>query len=151
MEQDKREIEIVEAVIKGEVVTPEDIADKFNLLLPNVITVLNSPTFITMLSGFNKAKANLFVTTKAYPKLEQFAESDDAKESLPAIKMISQIAGAIKGDGNNTYVNLNLGSLIEREEKRISTSPLQLEEVKSQIIDIQNNLEKELDKVYFSN
>lgn len=118
-----KQTEFIECLLSGECSTAEDIADKFDMPLLSVVKILNDKEFISTLTNYSKAKANLTFHTRGIAKLIDLVDSEDSKDSISAIKMLAQYTGNVKGTSADVNVNLDLNKLIESmdsKEKRVT-------------------------------
>ena len=116
--------QIINAILEGDVSTPEELAEHLSISLLQAVKILNDKQFLDTLNDYSKAKANGYLHTKGIKRVLNIAEEGDNKESLQAIKLLSQFTGNVKEKGIN--VNVNLGDLIDREEnhKEKNITPL---------------------------
>lgn len=108
---------VVEAILNGEVHTPEELSDKFNLPLASAIKILNDQQFLLTIGNYSKAKANLNFHTKGINKLIQISESEDNKEAMQAIKFLATFTNNVKASGTDVNVNLNLNNLLDAADQ----------------------------------
>jgi hypothetical protein len=117
-------VDVVEAIINGEVHTAEELATKFNLPILKSVQILNDPQFLQVIGNYSKAKANLNFHTKGIQKLINIAESNDNKEAMSAIKILAQYTNNVKSTGNDVNVNLNLNTLLDHADKNEKDFPV---------------------------
>lgn len=114
----KRDMAI--SISQGICTIPEDLVNLFNITYEQSITLLNDPTFLTLIANTTKAKLNLNFHTKSIPKLLDIVDSDDNKEAMQAIKLIAQLSNNLKSVGTDVNINLNLEHFVKESEKNIT-------------------------------
>src|SRR4030095_13903 len=128
LKDDNLKKEMATSISQGLCTIPEDLVNLFNISYEQAITLLDDPGFLTLVANTTKAKLNLNFHTKSIPRLLDIVESGDNKESMQAIKLVSQLTNNIKSLGTDVNINLNLESLVKESEKNI-TPTINLEKV----------------------
>lgn len=112
--------QMVESIAQGICTIPEDLVKLFNITYEQSITLLNDPTFLTLVANHTKAKLNLNFHTQSIPRLLGIVEQGDNKEAMQAIKLVAQLSNNLKSAGTDVSINLNLENLVRESEKNIT-------------------------------
>lgn len=136
MEQESIELNIIQSIINGEIITAEDLSIRFSIPIVQSIKILNDPVFLSALGNFTKAKANIAFHTKGISRLIGMLNDEDNDLVLRAIKTLAQYTGNIESKGNEVNVNLNLESTLTNMEKLVGNNSTQKQLPQTKVIDV---------------
>lgn len=118
----KREVEIASAIAKGEIDTPDDIADRFGLEWTEAVLLLANPSFLNVVTLLQEADDRIIKMKESrghllsVNKLVDTIKNGDLKDAMQAIRDLAKISGKIKEPGVN--VNFNLEGMLSEIQGR---------------------------------
>lgn len=120
--QDKtRQMEIIEAIASGSCVTESELMSQFGLSFYQCTLLLSDPGFISILSNFSKARANLAFHTRGVGQMIDNLSHPDPKVNLQAVKLLGQYTGTLKSKESDVNINVSLEHLVKESEKKVNS------------------------------